>query len=348
MSGFAVSSDALWVQTRMAGTSRGAIVHFPFNESNGSLSSHGDTVYTGSITSFSVTADGGTLVTDEGSAEYAGWTLSLDDLVNGRFTEDKRRFTSTSRVEYDISPDGGHLIFGRDAGSQDAHGLQWSVASFTDSAEVPIPGRHLAVAFVDDTTLRISDVSDAGMEVSLYDITTGRRHSVMAIPDTRLQGIARQGDTWAWLSDDGRALDIRRDGENKSRHIPFPPEYTYVFELALSPNGSKAAFTGWKGPEDSLAFGIVNLADNVFSEKWVSGTSAGGGTSKFLDDESLLITHHYTPESLSFYIAKDNRVQRVGSMPRLTGGVVVSRDLKHAFALTADFRGDAWRGMVIH
>jgi len=137
------SSDALWFSVISPGHRGSSILRVPFDGVSGDLAEAADTVYTGNPTGFGVTADGGTFLVDEGTTEYAGWALSLDDALKGRFADDKRVFRGTSPLVYNVSPDGSMLTLSHDWGAQNRPGGQWAVMPFAGGPESPVPGRHL-------------------------------------------------------------------------------------------------------------------------------------------------------------------------------------------------------------
>jgi hypothetical protein len=102
-----VSEDALWF------TCTDAIVRVAFDASTGQLSTRRDTVYTGPVDGFSVTADGGSFVVGEGTTEYSVWALDLTDALRGHFPESQRVLRATSPVYAAPAPDGSQLLLVR-------------------------------------------------------------------------------------------------------------------------------------------------------------------------------------------------------------------------------------------
>src|SRR5688572_1162093 len=133
------SADALWLGMSDPGPGYrvGAIMRVGYDPATGNFDARGDTVYVGTPSDFAVTADGGTLLLDEGTTEYTVWRLSLDELMNGRFTNEKRVFQSTTPVLFAISPDGSMLAYSRTS-SANASGRHWVLMPYEGGPEMPI------------------------------------------------------------------------------------------------------------------------------------------------------------------------------------------------------------------
>lgn len=81
-----VAADALWTWrggSVSGGDPRAPLIRIPFDARTGRFSGHMDTVYTGRITAFDVTRDGGTVILDEGSADFSVWAMDLADAFHG-------------------------------------------------------------------------------------------------------------------------------------------------------------------------------------------------------------------------------------------------------------------------
>ena len=106
-----ITHDALWL-TR-AGQGVEDIVRIGLDPATGKLAERQDTLLSGSFNNFSVTADGATLVIDDGAPDYSLWSLSLQDAVKGRFPDAQRRLTTSTLIESSLSPDGSRLLLSR-------------------------------------------------------------------------------------------------------------------------------------------------------------------------------------------------------------------------------------------
>src|SRR5262249_31949094 len=150
----AVSADAGWAQSFQAGANpRPPIIRVPFDPRTGRFSDTRDTVYTGQVTQFSVTADGGTLVLDEGTSEYSAWNLELRDALRGTFADEPRLSRSTTPVFMNIPPDGNRVLIFRSGGA--SAGGQLTVVPFGGGTEIPLPlsGSPLGAAMDADSDI---------------------------------------------------------------------------------------------------------------------------------------------------------------------------------------------------
>ena len=350
------SSDALWFSMFSPGHRGSSILRVPFDAASGNLAEAADTIYTGDATGFGVTADGGTLLVDEGTTEYAGWALSLDDALKGRFADDKRIFRGTSPLVYNVSPDGSALTLSHDWGAQNRPGGQWTVMPFAGGPESPVPGRHVNVWFVDSAALGLRDTTAGGTQFSLLDLRTKRKSALLSMagrpfghagPNFLLAGKAVRGpDSWVWISAGGRTINVQRDGASRQREFTVPAWYAQAFDVAASPDGRSLAFVGWNAPnEDSMAVGLLSLPEGRFSQVWT--TFSENGAVQWLSDGSVLVHEWDTPESVTYFRLRiGGSAERLGSLPRPIANSMLSQDLKRIFVLTRDYHGDAWVSKV--
>jgi serine/threonine-protein kinase len=351
------SADALWFSITSPGHRGSSILRVPFDAVSGNLGDAGDTVYTGDPTGFGVTADGGTFLVDEGTTEYAGWALSLDDALKGRFADDRRAFRGTSPLVYNLSPDGSALTLSHDWGAQNRPGGQWVLTPFGGGPETPVPGRHVNVWFVDSTMLGLQDTVAEGTQFSLLDLRTRRKSALLTMTgrpfghsgwDFLLAGKAiRAPGAWVWISAGGRTINIQRDGTSRPREFQVPSWYAQAFDVAASPDGRSLAFVGWNAPnEDSMAVGLVTLPEGKFSRIWT--TFSENGAVQWLGDGSILVHEWDTPESVTYFRLRiGGSAERLGSLPRPIASAMLSQDLRKIFVLTRDYHGDAWVSKVV-
>jgi hypothetical protein len=78
-----ITHDALWLTRSGQGTE--SIVRIGLDPATGRLAERQDTLMSGNFNNFSVTADGSTMVIEDGSPDYCLWALDLQDAVKGRF-----------------------------------------------------------------------------------------------------------------------------------------------------------------------------------------------------------------------------------------------------------------------
>ena len=349
--GRALSADAWWAQLIQAGTNpRPPIVRVPFDPRTGRFSDRWDTVYTGQVTQFSVTADGGTLVLDEGTAEYSAWTLDLRDVLRGAFAEEHRRLRSTTRMDVRITADGNRVLIQR-AGVGSANGDQLTVAPFAGGAETPlsISGPLLSISQgADPVMVALGEKTSAGVRLTLTDLRTGTRRSPFVIPDSAIKDFdPLPDDGWAWIPSDGRSIRVQRHGDAAPRSYPVPGWYINASSVVAAPDGGEVAFIGYDAATyDSLGLSVMSLADGKVTP-WIAFFAENSGF-RWLPDHSILLRIWETQESVSLYrVRGPGLVERLGTIPRSVARFSVSDDLRRAAVVTREYHGDAWMSRVV-
>jgi hypothetical protein len=222
------------------------------------------------------------------------------------------------------------------------------VTPYEGGTEIPIPGRHESGWLLDSATIALADVKQSEAELSIYNFRTRQRTSSLRIADVRIRDFSRLGkDSWVWVPLRGDVIRIQRDGEARPREVRLPSWYKDIIWLSGSPDGRAMSFVGWKAPsEDSMGVGMISLPDGKATQLY-SGF-AEDGTTRWLDDGSLLFSTGDTPESSTFYRARPGaKPVRIGSTPRPTESTSVSSDEKRAIIITRDNRRDAWMMKVV-
>ena len=345
--GASVAKDAIWLYLIPAVGDNVSIVRVPFDPTTMKLASRGDTVYSGNTAGLSVTADGTTVVYDDGATDFSAWLLPLADLVGNKFTDDKRIVRATAALRGTISPDGKIAVIGRELSEG---GREFVVIKPGSSSEIAIPGRHANATFQDSVSLKMVDVTDSSTTLYMYDYRTRRRSSVVTVRSVGLRDHTRAGNTWVWIPSDGGTIQAQRDGETRPSKIALPRWYKDIFWVAGSDDGSKVAIMGYQAPnEDSLGVAVVSLIDG--SSKQLYATFGEGGGTSWMDDGSMVAAINDTPESETLYHLKEGAPpRRIGSIPRLLSNNVVSRvsgDMKKVFVITRDDRRDVWMSKVV-
>ncbi|MEP7326093.1 MAG: protein kinase [Gemmatimonadota bacterium] len=347
----ALSADAWWAQLIEAGANpRPPIIRVPFDPRTGRFSDQMDTVYTGHVTQFSVTADGGTLVLDEGTTEYGAWTLDLRDALRGAFTEDHRLLRSTTPVTTGITGDGNRVLIRRTGGAS-ASGDQLSVAPFGGGSETPLPFSGSLLGFsrgTDSVTIALGEKTPAGVRLTLSDLRTGARRGPVVIPDSAITDFAPLPDGgWAWVPSDGQSISVQRHGDAAPRTFPIPDWYSSAFSLGLSPDGGEVAFIGYDvATYDSLGLSVMSLGDGKVTP-WVTyfGENVNFG---WLPDHSILLRLWESQETVTLYrVRGPGQVEKLGTIPRAVTSFGVSDDLHRATVVTREYHGDAWMSRVV-
>ena len=345
--GMTASRDALWLYLSPPVEANFSLVRVPFDPQTMKLAPRGDTVYSGNTASMSLTADGETLIYDDGASDFSAWLLSPEDIVANRFTEDKRVVRATGSLRGAMSPDGRISVVGRD---HPQGGREFSVIKTGVSGEIPIPGRHKSAVPLDSTTIKVSDITDSSTIMYLYDYRTRRRTAVREVRGAGWQDLTRAGNAWAWIPQAGTSVQVQRDDEARPRRFALPKWYKDIFWISGSRDGTKVAIIGYQAPnEDSMGVAVMSLVDGSATQKYA--TFGEGGAAHFADDGSLVVVINDTPESETLYHLKEGQPpRRIGSIPRLvsrTTQATISSDLRKVFVITRDDRRDVWMSKVV-
>jgi len=349
----AVSADAVWAQSFHPGANpRPPIIRVPFDARTGRFSAWRDTVYTGQVTQFSVTADGGTLVLDEGSSEYTTWNLDTRDALRGAFAEDHRLLRSTTPVLMDITRDGSRVLIRR-TGGVSGGGDQLTVAPFGGGNEIPIPlsGSLFGWAMdpaVDSQAVALGEKAAAGVRLTTIDLRTGARRGQFAIADSAVVDFAVLPDGgWVWIPADGRSIRVQRRGDAAPKSFPVPGWYINARGVTAAPDGKAVAIIGYDAATyDSLGLSVMSLADGKVT-RWAAifGESS---YLRWLPDGSILFTVWETQETATPYRLRGPRLsERLGTVPRPVTSFGASSDLRRAVVVTREYHGDAWMSRVV-
>jgi len=345
-----VSADALWQAQSPPGINvRQLIVRIPFTPKTGRFSESWDTVSTGRFTQFDVTEDGGTLVLDEGTSEYTGWTLDLRDALRGVFPESRRLLQSTVPIFLGLSPDGNRVLVKRND-SETPGGGNLSVVPFGGGSETPLKlsGTLLGWGWLDSVTAALGEKVPGGVQLSLMDLRSGARRSRFTIADSAIGPAAPLSEKgWAWLTVDGRTINVQQ-GDSGLRTIPAPDWYQYVFSIRTSPNGNQLAFAGWNTTtNDSVRLSVLSLTDGKVTP-WATWFCEGAITI-WLPDGTLAVQVQESQHSIAVYhVLAPGRVERLGKIPRrVQPASALSADLRRIVLVTSEPHGDAWMSTVV-
>jgi hypothetical protein len=341
-----ITNDALWL-TR-SGIGFESIVRMGIDPATGHLATRQDTLLSGTFNNFSVTADGATLVIDDGTSDDELWALSLADVMANRFVPGSSRLRGSTRVGAALSPDGARLLLGRtlptSAGTSE---LRYSIMPFDGGAETPLnlTGRLRSAEWADSVTVQYQAQSPTGLHVGLVDVRTGPISGGLDLPDSLARGVTPVAGGWAWIPASGDRAVVERAG--KRVEIMLPRWFDGIFDLSIDPTGSRLAMAGWNtGTNDSLGVAVVS-ADGGTPAMWATSYAESGGM-KFLGDGSVLFEVRPTQESVALLqLRGPGDVRRLGVVPRPVAGVSVSADLKRALVVERTYHGDAWMSRIV-
>jgi hypothetical protein len=341
-----ITSDALWL-TR-SGSGFESIVRLGIDPATGHLATRQDTLLSGNFNNFSVTADGHTLVLDDGTSDYSLWAIGLPEALAGKFSETQRLAKASTRIGGTISPDGTRLLMVRQLPSSNGQvERRYSIMPFSGGTESPVNthGSTRAVFWTDSVTLAIVDQTGTGVHVGLLDVRSGAIGRTVDIADSLARRIAVLPDGWAWIPATQDRIVVQRGG--KTIEIHAPAWFGLIYDVAADRTGQRLAFVGWNsGTYDTLGVAEVPAAGGTPGV--LMAMPAEGGGARFLPDGSILMSQQSTPESIVLHrIRGPGRIERIGSVPRPTGFLSVSDDLKRAAFLELNYHGDAYMSRVV-
>ena len=341
-----ITRDALWL-TR-SGVGAESIVRIGIDPSNGRLASRQDTLLSGNFNNFSVTADGSTLVIDDGTQDYSLWALGLPDALKGKFVESQRLAKTSTRVGAQLSPDGSRLLLARNLPtSTGGSERRFSILPFGGGNETPlnIPGSARDARWTDPVTVVVSRQTATGIRVSLIDVRNGALGRSTGIADSLVTGVTPLPEGWAWIAPTGTASW----SSAAARPSTFPSRHGSASSVGLSsdPAGQRLAITGWNaGTYDSVGVAVVPVVGGT-PVLWAA-SAAEQGAAGFLDDGAILFTPWDTPESAVLYrVAVPGRLERLGSVPRPIAGISPSKDLRRVAVLESNYHGDAYMSRIV-
>jgi len=341
-----ITNDALWL-TR-SGQGLESIVRVGLDPATGKLAERQDTLLSGTFNNFSVTADGTTLVIDDGASDYTLWALDVPDAVKGKFADPGRRLTTSTRIGSSLSPDGSRLLLSRrvptGAGATER---RYSIMPFAGGGETAlnVPGGADWAGWTDSVTVRVAKHTAAGTRAALLDVRTGATSRTVTLPDSILVDVLPVPDGWAWMPATRDRVRIERAG--KTVEIAKPSWFGVLTGLAVDPRGERVAIIGWNaGTFDSLGVAVAPLAGGA--PTFWTADAAENGELEWLDDGSLLFAPWDTPESaLLDKLSGPGKPTRLGRISRPSADISVSADLKRISVVERNYHGDAFTSRIV-
>ncbi len=341
-----ITNDALWLTRSGAGFE--SIVRMGIDPQTGRLATRQDTLLSGLFNNFSVTADGATLVIDDGTSDDLLWAVSLSDAMANRFGDDRRRVQGSTQLRTDLSVDGARVLVGRRLPSSTGQSeLRYSVMPFDGGTETPLnlTGSPRAAWWTDSVTVAYRTQTATGLHVGMVDVRNRPLSGGFDLPDSLASGISPVAGGWAWIPASHDRIIVDRDG--KRTEIAVPSWFGDLTGLDADRSGTRLVATGWNtGTYDTLGVAVVPV-DGGAPVMWTTSYAEGGGA-QFLDDGSVLFQFRPTQESIALIqLRGPGQLMRLGTIPRPVAGVSVSGDLKRALIVERSYRGDAWMSRIV-
>jgi len=346
--GGTMAGDALWLSRAGDNPGGEAIVRIALDSASGKLGSRQDTMFLGLFTGFTVTADGGSFVMDEGTNDFGVWVLETADLFHGRFPEARRLLRSSTPIGAGISPDGSRLLIRRVVATAAGRAeSRYSAMPFGGGAETPLTaiGSARRAFWTDSVTVAFAAPTPAGLRLTLLDVRTGATGRTLDLPDSVVGDFDVLPDGWAWIPISGDRVVVEQGG--RRREFRMPAWYSNLFQVATDGSGRRVGVAGWNAStNDSIGVSVISLDDGTVSQ-WGSGFAEGGGMD-LLDDGGAVLTLRPTQESAVFYrLRGPGQMERVGATSRAVSGINLSHDLRRAAVMVRDYHADAWMSRVV-
>ena len=337
--------DALWIGQRSA-AGPFTVVRMAFDPRSGHLARHQDTVLVGTMNNFSVTADGSAVAFDEGTFEYNTWAVDLADALKGRLPDSRRVLRASTALSASVSPDGSRLLVKRvlpsATGAPEQH---LSVMPFGGGREVPLDvAGSVVAAYWHDSVSVVVATGARGQHVALVDVRTGAVERATDLADSNVVDLTVLPDGWAWIPGTYDRVIVQRAG--KTSQAPKPAWFAALTDVMADPEGRRIAVMGIDASNDTLGVAIIPAGGGA-PVMWAK-TVAQSGRMDFLADGSLALVVSGSGQPATVYrVTAPGRLERLGTVPRPTSRITISRDLKHATVTTRDYQGDAWISRVV-
>ena len=340
-----MSDNGLWLARSGAGFE--SIIRIGIDSATGKLSERQDTLLSGLFHTFSITADGGTLVYDDGTSDDQLWATELGGALGGKFPDDRRLARSSTRMAVDLAPDGQRLLVGRQ--TPVAGGgveLRFTVMPFAGGAEAPlnVPTSARGARWFDSVTVGYGLQTPAGVRLALVDVRSGKPVGGVELPDSLLRAAVPVPQGWAWIPA-GRDRIIVDQGGTR-REFPKPAWFTGFFDLDVDRTGSRLLAVGWNaGSFDSLGVVVAPVAGGEWT-LWRK-EFAEDGTARFLDDGGMVFIRRPTQETMALeHLPGPGVAHPVGTIPRVVADLAVSGDLRRVAIVERTPHGDAWMSHI--
>ena len=335
-----VAGGALWLTTAAH-----AIVHIPIDATHGRFTERRDTI-PGPFNTFSVTADGSSLVMDQGTYEWSVWRLPLADLFAGRLPDSARIAQSSTPLNVRLSPDGARLLWIRQqsASGGNVQVTQLGVTAMSGGPEtaINVDGTFRAAKWEDSGLLAIASRGPQGEVHDMFvDGRSGRLLSRFDFPaDSGGWDFTALSDGMAWIPASADRILVSQ--RNHLREFRKPAWFSGLLWLESDHLGPRISYAGPHAAfGDSVGFGVISLADGS-STQWGATTGLDARTS-FLPDHSVLLVVFDTRRTIRLYRSrKPGDLKLLGTISLPWWDVDIAEDLRHAILTVRDYHSDAW------
>jgi len=341
--------DAVWLTREESDPTQEAVVRIAIDPSSGKLAARQDTMARGLFTAYSLTADGGSMVIDQGAYDHGVWAVPFDVARAGRFPESGRLVRASSQTTGAIAPDGVRVLVRRTVPTTGGRSeTRLGVIPFEGGAETPVTseGPVIRSNWSDSVHVAIASRAPSGtLVLSEVDVRTGARRNRLAIPDSSIREFSALPSGWAWIpASSDRIVVVEHE---RRRVFPKPAWFGGIAHLVADPARERVLYTGWGGPgADSVGLGALALGAGTHAI-W-SKTPGETGRIVLIDGHDALFLVEEGRESWSLYSADaPNRIAPLGAIAQPVSSLTASRNMRRVVANVRDYRADAWMSKVI-
>jgi hypothetical protein len=334
------ADDALW----LAGPDK-SVLRIPIDRVTGRFAPQRDTI-PGSVEGFSLTTDGRSLVTSQGTYDYGVWRLRFRDLLAGRLPDSSRIARASTPMQVEISPDGGRMRWIREmpgaTGGATEERIVVTPYSGTTETNINVSGTLLGAYWADSVTLSVATRRPPNqIRLALVDVRNGSERRVFDLPpDSDIVDFTPVPNGWSWIPAEGDRIVVRQG--DRRRAFRKPPWLWSLGQILSDDRGRMISYLGW-GPslEDSANLGAISLDDGSNS-RWAAAFAENAG-SAFLSDGSILLVVFKTAQTAAVYrLRGPGRMELLGMIPRPVSDVSIASDLDHALVTVRTSNADAW------
>ena len=333
------STNALWIY-RSRGDGAPTLVRVPFDSSTGRLAPTMDTVYSGEVTGFNVTADGATLVIDEGVEAFEVYALALPELLRGAFTANRSLMRSSVRMQAAVSPNGSKVVISQPGGAAGSSRLSILPFGGGTASTISLPFPVWFVGWVDTVTLSFIFAKSDQRGFARLDARSGAVTAEWYSPDLRMEDYTSLPmEAGRGSRSNGPGLRVHRAGDSTIRTIATPPWNKYIWNVNVDSAGTRVVVSGPNRAMDSIAIGVLPLSGGA-PVPWATFLGTYGGAI-FLNNGSVvcMITEYYGSETRELYrIRAPGKVERLGATRRRLTSWGFTPDLRRAVVTVNDRR----------
>jgi hypothetical protein len=340
------ASDAVWLARAGSGDGE-AIVRVAIDKTSGKFAAKQDTIYNGRFSGFSISADGTQFIVDDGSSEFVSVVGSFADMMAKKF-DDASTVKSSSAFMRVVSPDGNRLL--KRLSVPDGKGsstTRLSVLPFTGGPEAQLDadGKIVSFSWVDSVSVAMGTQIDKGTHLTVVDVRNGSHRNDYVVPDSIIFSVSPLSDGWAYVSPASGRLVIVKNG--KAREITKMKWFQNIAGTASSLDGTQLMYWGWNnGSNDSTGYVLVPLDGGEPKQVFTSFAERSEGS--WLADGTFLAMVWETPNAVTLTKVKfPTGIERIGTVPHISGVFSVSGDMKRAALGWRDSRADAFMYRVV-